>query len=176
MNAPLRACPDPGDDRPAGAAGAGAELQAHLAACPACAEDWRAQREMARLGAALPFVPPEPAQQRRVRAALLSAVADDAGDLMPLPPPASVQRLRWWRPLLLAGAGGAVAAALLLLLFRPPTPPQEPLTAAPTAAPRRGAGGPEAAPTGHAARAPPAHASPASRGRHTSGCACTKGD
>jgi TolA-binding protein len=57
---------------------------------------------------------------------------------MPLPSPASVQRLRWWRPLLLAGAGGAVAAALLLLLFRSPTPQQATLTAASTAAPAAG--------------------------------------
>ena len=112
MNASLRACPEPGDIARSASQGANAELQAHLAACPACAEDWRVQREMSRLGSAVPFNEPEPGQQRQVRLQVLERLAI-AGDLAPAPP---LRPRRSRRRPLLAGAAGAVAAAAVVLL------------------------------------------------------------
>jgi hypothetical protein len=134
VNVPLRVCPDTGEIARLAPQGANAELQAHLSGCASCAEDWRVQREMARLGAALPFTGPEPLQQRRVRAALLARLAD--GDAPPMPRP----ERRRPRPWVIAGAAVAVAAAGLLLVLRPErSSPQAPIVktpAQPAPAPR----------------------------------------
>ena len=88
-----------------------ARQQAHLDACPGCAERLEAERSFEHaLRGRLPRVPAPPGLETRVRAAIRSEATPNDGPAVP-----------WWRNAWLATAASAALAVVLLLAGPVPT-------------------------------------------------------